>query len=853
MKTWRRLLELAGIAICVSIAGAQTPPPILGNIEAPYAPLLNSVTIAKTAWAPGIVAYGPAGTPLVLSGSNLGGGGSVQFIAYKNGVVDTSIGVNGAISATVTLWTSNMLVLTVPSGAMTGLVKVTVEGQTSNPLPFLVTPGQYSGSCPAGPPGTQLQITTSSLHDGAVNRPYSAALSSQGGTGQITWSTASGTLPSGLTLNQPNSTNGYLANISGTPTSTTGSNPTPLTFKVTDSSNPQQLDEAEISLTIQPQAMTSAIGIYGYNVSYDYAGNVTQFQDGTYNTSNVAGSLPLGPGVMGKWSITAPGGGNGYDNLNRLAGASVTWPDGTAQSFCWQYDAFGNRLEQEISSAAFQSGSGGANACQPQASATVATSISSYYTSNQVASTNARGVTATPTYDQIGDPKSDGVNQYIYDAEGRICAVSSTQIPGITTMTGYIYDADGTRVAKGTITSLSCDPTSNGFQFSENYVLGPGGEELTMIDGQGNWQRTNLYAGGKLAGTYDLVWNSNYNSSQPVSSTNPQQIPWLHFHLEDALGTRRMQISGMLGNLGQPEMDLQSLPFGDQVSSFLDPNADQAADQSNLGSIPLGSTPLFFTGKERDSESGNDYFGARYYASSMGRFMSPDPVVISPELDNPQSWNKYSYTFNRPLSLTDPDGKWPGWYHTELDRNFFGNQLHWSMHDQQVIVQESALQDSFGILSGRNGQSTENVRWHGMDNFWNQVGPEQAIADSESYISQSLNQAVYWQLRADYEGADCSSCHDASLQSLADAEHAAQDLSSPEHGGKPWTMWGGAKHWYDERHSAMSSNPSDEEARAEAIYLTQVTYSRYQQQLTAARKKQKGPPSWNCLVNASCQ
>jgi RHS repeat-associated protein len=32
-----------------------------------------------------------------------------------------------------------------------------------------------------------------------------------------------------------------------------------------------------------------------------------------------------------------------------------------------------------------------------------------------------------------------------------------------------------------------------------------------------------------------------------------------------------------------------------------------------------------YTGKERDTESGNDYFGARYYASSMGRFMSPDP------------------------------------------------------------------------------------------------------------------------------------------------------------------------------------------------------------------------------------
>jgi RHS repeat-associated protein len=35
--------------------------------------------------------------------------------------------------------------------------------------------------------------------------------------------------------------------------------------------------------------------------------------------------------------------------------------------------------------------------------------------------------------------------------------------------------------------------------------------------------------------------------------------------------------------------------------------------------------PSISTGKERDAESGNDYFGARYYAGSMGRFLSPDP------------------------------------------------------------------------------------------------------------------------------------------------------------------------------------------------------------------------------------
>jgi len=64
-----------------------------------------------------------------------------------------------------------------------------------------------------------------------------------------------------------------------------------------------------------------------------------------------------------------------------------------------------------------------------------------------------------------------------------------------------------------------------------------------------------------------------------------------------------------------------------------------------------------FTGKERDAESGNDYFGARYYGSSMGRFMSPDPITVtSARQADPQQLNLYSYVRNNPLTLTDPSG-----------------------------------------------------------------------------------------------------------------------------------------------------------------------------------------------------
>src|ERR1035438_8370461 len=64
-----------------------------------------------------------------------------------------------------------------------------------------------------------------------------------------------------------------------------------------------------------------------------------------------------------------------------------------------------------------------------------------------------------------------------------------------------------------------------------------------------------------------------------------------------------------------------------------------------------------FRSKERDTESGNDYFGARYYGSSMGRFMSPDPGgLLFQKPQDPQSWNLYAYARNNPLSNLDPTG-----------------------------------------------------------------------------------------------------------------------------------------------------------------------------------------------------
>jgi len=87
--------------------------------------------------------------------------------------------------------------------------------------------------------------------------------------------------------------------------------------------------------------------------------------------------------------------------------------------------------------------------------------------------------------------------------------------------------------------------------------------------------------------------------------------------------------------------------------------ADTTMTHSDAGSFSVASRNGYkFTGKERDAESGLDMFGARYYGSSMGRFMTPDPKMLSRQRkSDPQQWNMYSYSRNNPVTNFDPNGK----------------------------------------------------------------------------------------------------------------------------------------------------------------------------------------------------
>jgi len=92
------------------------------------------------------------------------------------------------------------------------------------------------------------------------------------------------------------------------------------------------------------------------------------------------------------------------------------------------------------------------------------------------------------------------------------------------------------------------------------------------------------------------------------------------------------------------------LPFGEECTT------GPCASNPGVGA----GQPRKFTGKERDQETGLDYFGARYYASKIGRFTTLDPYLDQQAaLLDPQHWNRYAYGRNNPVKFVDPDGRHP--------------------------------------------------------------------------------------------------------------------------------------------------------------------------------------------------
>jgi RHS repeat-associated protein len=111
-----------------------------------------------------------------------------------------------------------------------------------------------------------------------------------------------------------------------------------------------------------------------------------------------------------------------------------------------------------------------------------------------------------------------------------------------------------------------------------------------------------------------------------------------YFYHPDHLGSSSF-ISDASGEACQ---FLAYLPFGEQW-----------VDQRSSGSY---DAHYKFSGKEKDEETGYNYFGARYYDSGLSVWLSVDPLAVSyPE------YSPYQYCAGSPLNCVDPDGQRINW------------------------------------------------------------------------------------------------------------------------------------------------------------------------------------------------
>jgi RHS repeat-associated protein len=198
---------------------------------------------------------------------------------------------------------------------------------------------------------------------------------------------------------------------------------------------------------------------------------------------------------------------------------------------------------------------------------------------------------------------SNSPSTYKYDAENRLVTTGGST---------YYYDGDGSRVGKVNGSSGTL------------YWRGMGGDPLSESSLTGTSQEEYIFFGGTRVARRDVSGGA------------------VHYYFSDHLGSHGV-VENATGT--SCEQDIDYYPYGGVVHDYC-PNVTQH---------------YRFTGKERDSESGLDNFGARYHASSLGRFMTPDwaddadPIPYA-DLRNPQSLNLYAYVQNNPLSSTDDDG-----------------------------------------------------------------------------------------------------------------------------------------------------------------------------------------------------
>lgn len=311
-----------------------------------------------------------------------------------------------------------------------------------------------------------------------------------------------------------------------------------------------------------------------------------------------------------------------YDELNRLKQASESiMPLNQSAYNTWKqtfiYDRYGNRSFDEAGTSGSYQTTTLSRGCS-----------TSSYNPNGICDKKKVNPTFAASNRIAQDQDGDTVNDYLFDAAGNTTGDAQSR--------KFTYDAENKQTKVEIL-----DTNGNVISSPGQYFYDGDGKRVKKYNPQ--TQETTIFvydASGKMVAEY----------STTVEPTSTALVSYL---TSDHLGSPRINTDANGNVMARHDY----MPFGEEIDTA-------TTSQRNINYNYGGDTVRQkFTAYERDNESDLDFAQARMYSYSHGRFTSVDPLKESAKAENPQTWNRYSYSYNNPYKFTDPTGKIPGDYY----------------------------------------------------------------------------------------------------------------------------------------------------------------------------------------------
>jgi len=255
---------------------------------------------------------------------------------------------------------------------------------------------------------------------------------------------------------------------------------------------------------------------------------------------------------------------------------------------------------------------------------------------NQYSSVPSCSPAGGPSYDLNGNPTNDCEHAYTYSAENQPVSIDTSNT--------FVYDAVGRMV--------ELDYTGG----NTEYVYGPTGEELALSNGQ-TLQKAMIRLPGGGEAIYKVVSGS-------VTISHYRHADWLGSARFSSTPTQTLYY------------DIAYAPYGETYATL-------------IGSG--GNNSVVFAGQGKDTTTDLYPFTFRQYNSIQSRWVWPDPAGLGAvDTSNPQTWNRYAYVHNIPLTIIDPLGLW-AW----SDANFCKVACGGGGVDPGAIFINNAIQDFY--------------------------------------------------------------------------------------------------------------------------------------------------------------